>query len=457
MSSKIKLRKPRLRRPAAKTTSEQLASAVKAHQQGKTCDAVDIYRQILVHEPDQVDALNFLGVAEHQLGHSETALELLGRALELLPDHADAHNNRGNVYKELGRLDEAEADYRRSLALRPEDVGALNNLGTVLRQRGDLEAAAATFRRVVACKPAHAAAWRNLGNVLGELHRYDDALAAHREAMQLAPDSPDCYRNLGAMLNRLGRRAEAAELYQRWLARLPDDPRAQHFVAACTGQAVPSRASDACVRAEFDDFAASFDEVLGRLGYRAPALVKAELDRLYGGTPAALDVLDAGCGTGLCGPLLRESAKRLVGVDLSPAMVELARKRAVYDSLIVAELVATLREHPACFDAIVSADTLVYFGELGEAMQAAARALRPAGRLIFTVEALASADAPAGYRINPHGRYSHTREYLVRVLTEAGFSEPSLTEVTLRKEATDWVAGYLIGVRASPGPARSTP
>ena len=36
-------------------------------------------------------------------------------------------------------------------------------------------------------------------------------------------------------------------------------------------------------------------------------------------------ILDAGCGTGLCGPLLRPLAARLVGVDLSEKMVELAR------------------------------------------------------------------------------------------------------------------------------------
>jgi predicted TPR repeat methyltransferase len=454
MSSKIKLRKLRFRppAPASQTTPERLAAAVKAHQEGKTAAAVALYRQILHEEPDQVDALHFLGVAEHQLGHPERALELLGRALALLPDHPDARNNRGNVYKELGRLDEAEADYRHALALRPDDVGARNNLGTVLRQRGDLEAAAATFRTVVTRQPAYAPAWQNLGNVLGQCNQFEEALAAHREAVRLAPQSPDCYRNLGAMLIVVGQIAEATDVYQRWLARFPDDPRAQHFVAACTGNAVPSRASDDYVRAEFNGFAATFDEVLGRLDYRAPALVAEELARLFGGRPSGLDVLDAGCGTGLCGPLLRAAGKRLVGVDLSSAMIELARKREVYDTLVVAELETYLREHPAAFDAIVSADTLVYFGALDAAARAAAQALRPAGVLIFTVEAVSAAEASAGYRINPHGRYSHSEEYLRHVLAEAGFAPPAITRVTLRKEATEWVAGYLIGVRAPPGP-----
>ena len=40
-----------------------------------------------------------------------------------------------------------------------------------------------------------------------------------------------------------------------------------------------------------------------------------------------LDVLDAGCGTGLCGPLLAPYARRLVGVD-SPEACSRGRKRS---------------------------------------------------------------------------------------------------------------------------------
>jgi predicted TPR repeat methyltransferase len=350
----------------------------------------------------------------------------------------------------MGRLDEAEADYRHALALRPGDVGALNNLGTVQRQRGHLAQAEATFRQVIAQAPEHAAAWQNLGNALSDLERLDEALDAHREAMRLAPQSPDSYRYLGAMLYAVGRVAEATEVYQQMLARFPDDPRARHFMASCTGEAVPERAPDDYVRAEFDDFAPVFDATLARLDYRAPALVDDELARLFPDAQASLDVLDAGCGTGLCAPGLRPRAKTLVGVDLSPAMIELARKRSLYDDLVVAELSAYLRAHPGAFDAVVSADTLVYFGDLGEVAAAAARALRPGGALVFTVEAAEPANAPAGFRLNPHGRYSHTRAYLVRVLGAADFVEVTTTGALLRKEAGTWVAGFLVGSRRPP-------
>jgi predicted TPR repeat methyltransferase len=445
MSSKTnRHRKKGAHRPASASVHDKVVAAIRQHQQGKVEEATAAYRQVLQAWPDQVDALHFLGVAEHQLGRSEQALTLLGRALALQPDHPDALNNRGNILKKLRRLDEAEADYRRALTLRPRDANALNNLGTVCRERGELEDAVTTLREAIAAKPDHAAAWQNLGNALGGLHRLEEALEAHQEAMRLAPQSADSYRYLGAMLYAVGRIQEAADVYREWLALFPDDPRAQHLVAACTGEAVPERASDAYVRSEFDSFASSFDDSLARLDYRAPALVAEAIAKIFGAPTARLAVLDAGCGTGLCGPLLRPFARTLAGVDLSAAMVALARDRKVYDTLVVEELTTFLRHQGGSCDLIVSADTLVYFGELNQVGAAAALALRRGGHLVFTVERAEPQHAPAGYRINPHGRYSHTRDYLCTVLAQAGFVKSDIREVCLRKEAEKWVDGWLV-------------
>ena len=445
MSSKTnRQREKNARRGGPSAIHDKLVVAIRRHQEGAVDQAAKTYREVLQASPDHVDALHVLGVAEHQLGRSEQALTLLDRALTLQADHPDALNNRGNVLKKLRRLDEAETDYRRVLALRPNDANALNNLGTVRRERGDLEGAVATLREAIAVKPDHAAAWQNLGNALGSLQRVEEALEAHREAMRLAPQSADSYRYLGAVLYANGRIEEATEIYGQWLALFPDDPRAQHLVAACSGQAVPGRASDAYVRYEFDSFASSFDDSLARLDYRAPTLVAEVVAEIFGAPSAHLAILDAGCGTGLCGPLLRPFARTLAGVDLSTAMVALASDRHVYDTLVVEELTAFLRSQGASCDLIVSTDTLVYFGELNQVSAAASLALRPGGRMIFTVERCQPEQAPIGYRLNPHGRYSHTRDYLAAVLAQAGFGAPDIREVCLRKEAEKWVDGWLV-------------
>jgi predicted TPR repeat methyltransferase len=157
-----------------------------------------------------------------------------------------------------------------------------------------------------------------------------------------------------------------------------------------------------------------------------------------------LDVLDAGCGTGLCGALIAPFARRLVGVDLSEGMLAHAKEKDVYHALVKAELGAYLRDSSETFDLIVSADTLVYFGDLKGVIAAFAAALRPNGLLEFTLEHAIGAGAEVGYRLEPHGRYSHARAYVEQLLAVSGLRS-GIIEAELRMEAGAPVLGLVIG------------
>jgi predicted TPR repeat methyltransferase len=235
----------------------------------------------------------------------------------------------------------------------------------------------------------------------------------------------------------------AARVYRDWLAAEPGHPKAIHHLAACTGEGVPPRASDEYVQQVFDLFADSFDARLAVLGYRAPTLVAAAVAAAPRVSAGGLSVLDAGCGTGLCAPLLKPFAGRLTGVDLSARMLAKARQRGLYDLLEQVELTAYLRVRTADYDLIVSADTLVYFGELDEVIGAAAAALSVGGLLCFTLEAL-GADESGDYRLRPHGRYAHARAYLEAVLGRAGLILLRLDAEILRSEGGEPVSGWLV-------------
>ena len=123
---------------------------------------------------------------------------------------------------------------------------------------------------------------------------------------------------------------------------------ALHMLAACSGRDVPARASDAYVEKVFDSFAGELRVEAREAACTARRRWSRRCWRMPVVEPTrALDVLDAGCGTGLCGPLVAPYARRLVGVDLSRGMLEQAREKNVYDELVKGELTAYLRDRTA--------------------------------------------------------------------------------------------------------------
>jgi len=432
--------------PEELSVPEALLLAMEWHRDGRVQAAAEVYRRVLASSGDEVDALQFLGIALHQLGRSDEGVASIRRALELDPGCEGALNNLGNVLKEMGHADEAERAYRHVVELNPANADAFNNLGVVMKEQGRLDDAVAAYRRAIALQPRHADAWHNLGNALKKAGRIDDALSAYGEAIRVRPYHAEAYRNLARTLYAVGRPEDATGVYGQWLAREPDNPVPRHMLAAGSGRDVPPRATDDYVVATFDSFAATFDLVLERIGYRAPGLVAEAIQRAVGAAAGRLDVLDAGCGTGLCGSLLRPHARWLVGVDLSPRMIDKARGREVYDELVTAELSAYLASTLDSFDLVVSADTLCYFGDLGPVFAAALESVHPGGWLVLTLEA-AESEPACGYRLQPHGRYSHGRTYVQRTLEAAGWHLAAMEEATLRNEAQAPVSGLVVIAR----------
>jgi predicted TPR repeat methyltransferase len=420
-----------------------LSIALVLQQAEQWAAAADIYGSILEVAPDHADALHFSGVLAHQQARSEEAVDLIEQSLELEPERADWHNNLGIVLQDRLRLDEAIAAYRRAIELDPTHANAHSNLGVVLRAKGETAEAEAAYRAAIRIDPEHADAYHNLGVLLNAQKRPREAVLCFSKVITLRPRHPEARRLLGLAHCTLGEADQAVKIYEEWLKEDPENPIALHMLAACSGRDVPERASDTFIEETFDSFADSFDSRLAKLLYRAPTLIAEMLRRSDGNPSKRLDVLDVGCGTGLCGPLVAPYARRLVGVDLSGRMLARARERNVYDELITAELTAYLGGCDETYDLIVSADTLVYFGPLEAVVAASEQALRPDGRLIFTVEELAGDDRDAGYSIGMSGRYRHSSEYLEHVLADAGL-QSEVVPAELRLEGGEPVAGLVV-------------
>jgi predicted TPR repeat methyltransferase len=414
------------------------------HRMNLLDEAYGLYTAVLDVEPEHPDALQFLAILEFQRHNAELALAYMQRAVQLVPEAPGVHHNLGNILLELRRFDDAASAYERCAQLGGNTAELLNNIGVLRRQQGQFSAAEAAYVQALALDPEYVDAYNGYGRVLERLKRHEEALQQYHKALALAPKHASTRYHAGMALCVLDRIEEAAEVFRDWLAVDPGNPSAKHYLAACTGKDVPKRASDAFVAATFDEFAQSFDSKLESLHYRAPELVAATVRELLGEPAARLEILDAGCGTGLCGPKLAPYARHLIGVDLSAKMLEKAKLRGHYHALHEAELTAFMEAQSTSFDLIVSADTLCYFGDLEPVCSAARRALRAGGRLIFTVEALLQGD----FKLHSLGRYSHSRPYLSQVLARCGFSVTLLEDAVLRTEYGAPVHGYVVAARS---------
>jgi predicted TPR repeat methyltransferase len=394
------------------TAESLLKRAIAAHKGGRLTEAEVGYHRVLRERPNDPDVLNFLGMLRFHQGKPEAAIEQLRQAIEL----------------------------------NPENPHARINLGNVLLVSKDIEGAHEQFLKATELAPELAATWYNLGVCLRRMQRPDDATTALYKALKLQKGHSQAHETLSMILYRQGRFEEAAQVYRDWLEHDPGSAIARHMVAAMSGKGTPLRGSDEYVATLFDRFAESFDENLAEIGYRAPELLAQALqENIPPG--ATVDILDAGCGTGLAAPLLKPHASRLVGVDLSEGMLANARKRSLYDELVRSELSAFMRARPAEFEVVLSADTLCYFGTLEEPLAAAHSCLKAGALLLISLEAWDTADPAASFDLQPHGRYRHGADYVRRVLNETGFTLLALQPQTLRRERGADVVGHVVVAR----------
>ena len=164
------------------------------------------------------------------------------------------------------------------------------------------------------------------------------------QALERAPDWVAAWFALGEAREMLGEIGAAVDAFRAALRLDADDAQGAAARLALIGWGdAPSALPQAYVARLFDQYAPRFETHLtATLFYRGPVLIEEAVDAAAPGRRFG-SALDIGCGTGLMGQTLRERVNRLTGVDLSPAMIEKAGERGVYDALIVGDATALLR------------------------------------------------------------------------------------------------------------------
>ena len=424
--------------------------------------------------PDEAAPWSDLAGACYAAGRRADAAAAMAASLERNPDQPRGHMLLAMVHNDEQDFAAAETAYRRALALDPSLTDASFGLGLLCFRRRRFEEAAIHMRTAIGQGNETLAAWACLGQALYLLGDFVGAAAAFATQASHQPVEPMLVQKLAlcrfieAVITRpveealeryratagpyaedinkmtlrafqalsgYGHREAALKLGRARQQWAKDDPVERYLLAALAGENV-ERAPDDYLVAYFNEFADGFDQTLIEvLEYRVPE----KLSALVRGTGRASGrILDLGCGTGLAAPLLRELGSELIGVDISPRMLEKARARKLYDRLEQAEFVSSLASGKEAIDLIFASDAFVYFGDLGKLVDNAASVLESKGLLAFNIETTDDSD----FKVLPSGRFAHRVAY-VEALAARDFTVLQMSRTTLRLEASRPVAGAL--------------
>ena len=409
------------KQPKQKVTPEQrLRNASRAMAEERRDEAIRLLRP-LIGKPLGPEDQSALAALLQELDHPE-AEAARTRAEEALAG-LRAEGTGASLYSLaraltlLGRDSDALAALGQSLGLAPASPEAGMLALRLHLAAGDPEGAVAALTPVLAALPDSRRARLNAVKALGVAGHADAALAL------LAPLRGS---------DKEGDGAGAGE----------DDPEVGFIAAGLEGR--DAEGQGAMAAAVFDGFAESYDTNLAQIGNNGPAMIGQVLARL---APAKGRVLDAGCGTGLCAPILRPYARELTGCDISVPMLEKARDKRGYDALTRSDLGAPMTLPKGPYDLIVAADVMTYFGDLSAVLRGLAGVLAPGGWIVFTLEEAADPKAPA-HALAPTGRYRHQVDGAAAMLTAAGLTRPAhVLRDTLRTEFGQPVPGVALAAQ----------
>ena len=194
---------------------QMLESGYRAQQSGDLAGAEEQFRRVLDRDPDNVHALNLMGMLCVNNFRAPEAVDFISQALKFVPDNPQSHTNIGLAYKDVGKPELAAKHFRRSIELDPGNPDVYNNLGNVLRVLEKPREAVGVYEKALKMHPTFAECWSNLAAALNEAEKFDRALSAVGRAIELDSGLAQAYNNRGDIYLAMARYEDAVSEYRR--------------------------------------------------------------------------------------------------------------------------------------------------------------------------------------------------------------------------------------------------
>lgn len=171
---------------------------------------------VLLKTPNDLQALNALGLYHYRKSQFSAALLILDRALKVSPNSSDTHNNLGLVFLAQGENDRALASFKQALRLNSNDANAGANAGSIYLQNKDYIKAEIALRPAVRKYNKDVRILTNFAISQVGLKKFSEAEAKYKEALKIQDSFQPAMMGLAILyVDHLNKPAEGLELINR--------------------------------------------------------------------------------------------------------------------------------------------------------------------------------------------------------------------------------------------------
>ncbi len=370
----------------------------------------------------------FEGVSHFESERFLEAHAAFALALNYVPGRLSILLNLGVTLVRLGRFSEAIPVLDQALLSENDSKDGWAALALALSEASLWSRCAQSCEKLFSLKVEQLSLYLLHARSLASIGQFEGAIASYQKAIVLDKSCAEAWYQLANLQREKGDDKNAIASYNQALENGADAELVNFMLAALNKSATVLQPPRTYVQNLFDQYANDFElHLVGQLGYCGHKIL---IEQLPSVCPDRFEsVLDLGCGTGLCAPMLRPISLHLTGVDIAPAMIEKSRQTALYDDLAANDVHEYLSSTTKQFDLVVAADVFIYVGELEKLFSLLSQRIAKGGWLAFTVELPTDASA---LQLMPSLRYAHSLQYVQTMAQRHSFQVVSEKQAQIR-------------------------
>ncbi len=207
------------------------AQAHNFFQAGHFEQALNLYQQLLDHDPDSVELLHALAMTQIQLHHYDQAQKLLKKAQKLAPFDLGLQNTAGNLWMRQQAFDQAIDCFKNMIQQNKDYAPAYHNLGFALYQKAQFISAEKAFLKALALNPSAMDTLYNLALVYCQLKKNDQAIIFLEKVLEQNPKHLKACSQLGEIYLALEDFVKAADFFKKRLKETPNHTNSLHSLA----------------------------------------------------------------------------------------------------------------------------------------------------------------------------------------------------------------------------------